>query len=155
MSLIDRMGIPALMQWLTPRLTRHAGRAGVGVALFTEENRFQLIHFIPSTATTAFQAEAEAVCLALRDWHSPFLQKSKIIYTDCLSLVNFLETGDTDVIPCWQGDPMAHQCLQKIRLGRERGEALVVSYSPRERNWLTHELANVARAGISFIGCPT
>jgi ribonuclease HI len=133
----------------------HRGRAGVGMVLYNEEQQLQLVYFAPSEAVTAFQAEAEAVGLALRDWNSPFLQKPVHIYTDCQRLVKFLEIGDLGDIPCWQGAPEAQSCWQKLVEERIRERGLRVYYIPRNRTWLAHELANVARrTGTSFIGLP-
>jgi hypothetical protein len=71
-----------------------AGHVGVGLVLFNTNKHLQLVHFVPSMIETTFQAEAEAVYLALRDWGLSFLQKSEIIYTNCQSLVKYLERGD-------------------------------------------------------------
>jgi hypothetical protein len=52
-----------------------AGKAGVGVALYTASGSLQLVFFAPIVAQTHFQAEAKALHLALEGWSSPFLQK--------------------------------------------------------------------------------
>jgi Reverse transcriptase-like len=77
-----------------------SGWAGTGVAFYTASGHMQLVHLTPVDASTSFQAEAEALKLAISDWSSPYFQKPSKIFTDCKNLVDFLENGKDEVIPC-------------------------------------------------------
>jgi zinc-binding in reverse transcriptase len=77
-----------------------SGRAGAGVTFYIVSGHLQLVHLTPIDASTPFQAEAEALKLAIPDWSSPYFQKPSKIFTDCKNLVDFLENGENEVIPC-------------------------------------------------------
>jgi hypothetical protein len=133
-----------------------AGHTGVAVAFFYETGALQFVYFVPATTTIAFQAEAAAMEVALREWQSPFFQKPKKIFSDCKQLVEFLKTGKNDQLPCWQGAREAFSCFQKLLSRRTVEPSLQICQVRREEIGLVHELANLARrSGRSYIGCPS
>jgi Reverse transcriptase-like len=77
-----------------------SGKAGAGMAFFTSTGQLQVVHFLPIQAETVFHAEAEALLVALRDWNSSYMKKSKQIYIDYQALVIFLAHGREEEIPC-------------------------------------------------------
>jgi hypothetical protein len=106
-------------------------------------------------ADSPFQAKAEALELALHEFRTPYLEKPKVIYTDCSQLVKFIENRGGGV-PCWKGTREAYMCLNKEKISEMGGAAIQICHTPRADVTLVHNLANVAQcAGRSFIGCPT
>jgi hypothetical protein len=92
-----------------------AGKAGVGVTLYTASGSLQLVFFAPIVAQTPFQAEAKALHLALEGLSSPFLQKPQRFVIDCKQLVDFLQKEGNEDVPCWQGAREAYSCLDVLR----------------------------------------
>jgi ribonuclease HI len=133
-----------------------AGKAGAGLVFYTSSGQIQLIYYSPLVAATAFQAEAQALKLALRDWTSPYIQKPQKIFTDCKSLVDFMVTGEEDLLPCWWGARDAVEAFQLLRSATSRGQPLKVCFARRQHTTSAHTLANWARrTGNSYIGLPT
>jgi Reverse transcriptase-like len=132
------------------------GHAGAATAFYTASEDLQIVHFLPIAASTAFQAEACAVHLAMKDWRSPYLQKPHVIYTDCKQLADFLKSGESSSLPCWRGAREAYLCRNSLDLAAQRGEPIKVVHVQREQLSLVHQLANLARrSGRSYIGSPT
>jgi hypothetical protein len=121
------------------------GKAGAGVAYYTDSGHLQLVCFSPIEATTPFQAEAEAMRLAIPNWSSPYFQKPQKIFTDCLNLVDFLRPDGEKGVPCWKGARSAFDCLSRLRSERDRGLVFNICYASRRATTFVHELATVAR----------
>lgn len=121
-----------------------SGKADAAMTFFYDMEQLQMLHFLPINATTAFQKEAAALNLALRDRGSPFFQKSKVLYTDCQQLTAFIQKGDRKALPCWRGAREAFSCLTKVQEAVARGEPVRIAYLPLTQLDVVHRLANHA-----------
>jgi zinc-binding in reverse transcriptase len=66
-----------------------SGNVGIAVAYFYDNGALQFLHFVPVAAETIFQAEADAMEVALCNWTALFFQQPKRLFTDSKQLADF------------------------------------------------------------------